>query len=149
MGELTEQDFCFFIVCFCGVDFTCEGAEIYFSAVTLDSGFPLSLDFVVFEAFIFRAGFRFCLGTIAEVLRDGGGAEICIAIVEAVAVYVVTEQLLRYINHLVVHPNLFSGSTRPDSLPAGGVRTGRTFGQMPFVFRKAFVILRIDDGELT
>ena len=87
----------------------------------LDSNFPFSLDFVPFEAFVFRAGFRFCFGAVAEVLRDGGGAEIRSAIVEAVAVNVVAEQMIRDINHLAVHPYSLSGSAGAYSLPAGGV----------------------------
>ena len=74
----------------------------------LDSYFPLPLVFVPFEAFVFRAGFRFCLGSIAEVLRDGGGAEIGLSIVEAVAVYMVAEHVFRNIDDLAVHPYFLS-----------------------------------------
>ena len=87
----------------------------------LDSGFPLSLDFIPFEAFVFRACFRFCFGSVAEVLRNSGGAEIRSAIVEAVAVHVIAEQMVRDINHLAVHPYSLSGSAGAYSLPAGGV----------------------------
>ena len=74
----------------------------------LNSGFPLFLDFVIFEAFVFRAGFRFCLGSIAEVLRDGSGADVSLSIVEAVAVYMVAEHVFRDVDDLTMHPYLLS-----------------------------------------
>lgn len=74
----------------------------------LDSHFPFSLSFVPFETFVFRAGFCFCLGSIAEVLRDGGGAEIGPAIIEAVAVYMVAEHVFRDVDNLSVHPYFLS-----------------------------------------
>ena len=87
----------------------------------LDSGFPLFLGFVPFEAFVFRAGFCFCLGSIAEILRDGGGAEITPSIVEAVAVYMVAEHVFRDIDNLAVHPYFLSQAAFSAALPAGGV----------------------------
>ncbi len=87
----------------------------------LDSNFPLSLDFVPFETFVFRADSCFCLGAIAEILRDGGGAEIRRPIVEAVAVYVVAEHMFRNIDNLAVHPYFLSQAAWSAALPASGV----------------------------
>lgn len=40
------------VIGFCGVDFVGEGAEVNFSAFDLNSNFPLSLNFIPFEAFV-------------------------------------------------------------------------------------------------
>ena len=56
------------IVCFRGVNFVSERAEVYFFVIELNSGLPLSLSFVPFKAFVFRAGFCFSLWAVAEVL---------------------------------------------------------------------------------
>lgn len=58
---------------------------------------------------------------VVEVLGDGCGAEVCVSIVDAVAVYVVTDHFGGDMNNFAVHPDFLSGSFAPAGLPAGGV----------------------------
>lgn len=109
------------VIGLCGVDFVGEGAEVNFLAVELNSDFPLLLNFVPFETFVFRAGLCFRLGAIAEVLGDGRGADVCVSIVEAFAVYVVADHFGGDMNNFAVHPDFLSGAFAPAGLPAGGV----------------------------
>lgn len=113
----------------------------------LDSGFPLFLDFVPFEAFVFRAGFRLCLRAVAEILRYGCGAEICLAIIETFAVYMVADHPGRHVDDLVVHPDPLSLSGMFRTVPANRVGAGGALGQMPFVLCEPGVIFGVDDGK--
>ena len=108
IGELTEEGICFFVVGHGSFDFACIRADIYFSAIELDSDFPFFPDFIPFKAFIFWVDFCFGLRTIAEILWDGRGAEIGLSIIEAVAVYMVAEHVFRDVDNLTMHPYLLS-----------------------------------------
>lgn len=93
----------------CSLDFAGKGADVYFSVIELDSDFPLFSSPVPFKPFVFRAGFCFCLGAVAEILRKGRGTEICLSVVEAVSVYMVADHVFRNINNLPMHPDSGSG----------------------------------------
>ena len=116
------------VVGFRGVRFAGKGAEVYFLAVELNSDFPLSLNFVPFEALVFGAGFCLCLGAVADVLRDSGGTEIGLSIIAAVTVYVVADHSTRHADDLVVHPNFLSVLAVSGTVPPSGVRAGRASG---------------------
>lgn len=135
------------VVCPGGVDFCSERAEVDFSPVYLDSRFPLSLGFVPFEALVLRAGISFSPGTVAYILRDGGGAEVGFPIVEPDAIDVVADHILGNINNLAMHPD-FSSLLIESPSPASSIRAGWTSGQVPVEFAQMFVVLRIDDCVL-
>ena len=145
--KITMVLFCGVVVCASCVNFWIKWAEVYFSVIYLDSGFPHSLSFVPFEAFVYWARFWFFLWSVAEVLRNGCRSEVFFSIVEAVAVYVVTEKVSGDVNDLPVHPNSFSGVFSSATLPADGVWAGRAFGKMPFVLCEAGVVFGINDSE--
>lgn len=44
---------CGVVIGLCGVGFVSERAEVYFSVIELNSGFPLSLNSAPFKAFVF------------------------------------------------------------------------------------------------
>lgn len=110
--------FCGGVVCLCSLDFGGKGAEVYFSVIELDSGFPLFLSSVPFKSFVFRAGFRFSPGAVAKVLRNGCGTEISLSIVKTAAVYVVADHVFWNVNNLPMHPDSFSGVFVFDPVPA-------------------------------
>ncbi len=109
------------IICFCGVYFVRERAEVNFFVIELNSGFPFSLSFVPFKAFVFREGFCFSLGAVAEILGHGCGTEVCLSIVEAVVVFVVADHVFWDMNNFAVHPYSLSGVFGFLALPADGV----------------------------
>lgn len=88
--ELAVIFFGGFIIGHSSLNLIIEVAEGYCSAVDSYAGVPLAFRLVPGDALVFRAGAYISgFGCVAEVLRMGGGAEIGVAIVEAVAVYVI------------------------------------------------------------
>ncbi len=146
-GKWPEELSGLLVIRFGRVNFAGERAEIYLVPVALDTDFPLSLDLVPFEAFVFRAGFSLCLGAVADILRYGRGAEICLAIIETVAIYVVADHSRRHVDDFVVHPDSPSLPGVFRTVPADSIRAGGALGQMPFVFCQPGVIFGVDDGK--
>ena len=58
----------------------------------------------------------------------------------------VAEQVFGDVNNLAVHPNFLSGVLGLEVLPTGGVRAGGAFGEEPFVFCEAGVVVGVDYG---
>ena len=52
-------------------------------------------------------------------------------------------------NNLMMHPYPLSDICAGKALPASGIKTGRTSGQMPFVHGQPVIIFRINEGVFT
>ena len=59
----------------------------------------------------------------------------------------VAEQTCRDVDNLTVHPYFLSGVFGLEVLPTGGVRAGGAFGEEPFMFCEAGVVIGVDDCE--
>ena len=118
-------------------------------ATYADSGSPFFVLFVVPDAAVLRGGVDLRIASVLGVLGGSGGAEICLAIVPAVMIDVVDEEVVRDVDDFSVHGNcqpLLQG--RRPLAPYGVMRTISPAG-VPFVPADALVIVRIDDGELS
>ena len=141
--------FCRPVVCYCGVDFIAETADHLSCVINANHGTPSFLLFVVPDAAVLRGGVDLRIACVLGVLGGSGGAEIGFAIVPAVMIDVVDEEVARDVDDFAVHgycQPLLQG--RRPLAPDGVVRTVSPAG-VPFVPAYAFVIVRIDDGELS
>lgn len=86
--------FCGAIVGLCGFDFRVEVAEREVLVVENNGGDPFFIVFVPTDAFELRGGWRGILSTVVAVLSVGCGAEVCLAIIEAIAVSMVNEEAI-------------------------------------------------------
>ena len=127
------------------MDFTTEAAEIYLLAFIENPCLPKFIAAVSGNALVFGTeGFvpAFCL--IAVILSLSGRTQIGISIIQAVAIDVIHEQMVGEFAYLTMHEYLatFSifGFDRTYS-----VRTFSFCSYVPFVFRQAPVIVRVDD----
>lgn len=68
-------------------------------------------------------------------------SEVCLCVVEAVVVEVVTNEAFWGIGNLSVHADVFAG------IFSEGIVSGTLFGGTPFVAGKYLVILWVDDCE--
>ena len=139
-GEGFVEFFCGGVVCAGGVGFVCEVAEVAGFAGGGDLGGPFFLVFVPVDAFV--AGGGFCgFFLVAAVLGECGQAEVGSAVVEAVVVDVVDEQVGRGVEYLAVHFDGFS------FVLADGVEVAAgAFGE-PFVAGEGGVVVCVDEGE--
>ena len=138
-----------FVVCFCGVDFAGEGAEVDSFAVDADACAP-SLHIVrPVDALVFRARVRFELPPVPDVLRVRCGSQVCLSIVQAVMVDVVAEHAGGNIDEKTVHLEIFSLFLFSVRQRVYGVPGARAFLGVPFVGPQPVVIFGIDDGEFS
>lgn len=101
-GECFVEFLCCGVVCAGGVGFICEVAEVAGFAGGGDLCGPFLLVFVPVDAFVAGGGFCGFL-LVAAVLGECGQAEVDPAVVEAVVVDVVDEQVGRGVEYLAVH----------------------------------------------
>ena len=85
----------------CGGDFVFEVAEVESFAFADDGGAPEF--FILIEADTFIAGAGITLFRVPCVLCNGGEAEVCAAVVEAVAVDVVNDVSIGGVYEVLVH----------------------------------------------
>ena len=79
----------------------------------------------------------------------GYGAEICLSIVEAVAVDVVTEHTIRNINDQIVHLEILSWCVLSVCQRVDGIASSWAFLDVPFVFHQPVVIFGVNYGEFS
>lgn len=84
-----------------------------------------------------------------DVLGVGCGAEICLAIVEAVAVNVVAEHTIRNINDQIVHLEILSWCVLSVRQRVDGIASSWAFLDVPFVLHQPVVIFGVNYGEFS
>ena len=124
--------FCGLIVCLCGVYFAVEGADEFALAVIAYLGSPFLFLFLEAYSFIFRGWILSEMYAVVGVLLVCCGPQVGYAIVEAVMVDMIDEQMAGWIEDLAVHLDMLPlFITHMD--PADGII--RVFGLIgvPFV----------------
>ena len=81
---------------------------------------------------------------VAAVLGVCYGPEICLSVVEAVAIDVVNEEQMGDVENLTVHPQAVLGGGLVAACAASCITSCRTDVGMPFVLRQALEIVRVD-----
>ncbi len=105
-GESAMKFFCSVIVSFCRLSFFSKRAEVFLPAVFFDVGDPFSASAVPGDSFVFRRGSPG--GTAVDiVLPDGAVAKVGFAIVQAVVIDMVADQMRRRIGNQSVHEDSF------------------------------------------
>mgnify|MGYP001124776718 CR=1 FL=1 len=134
------------VVGFGGLEFVMEGAEKYGLAFDSDLCLPEVMLAVPSDTLVLRAvGSVFVFGAVSDILGVGCRTEVCLAVIEAVAVDMVNKHIVRDIYYPAVHGNLtlFSGF---GSYGSGGVEGSAYFDCTPFVFADAAVVVRVNNG---
>lgn len=84
--------FCSAVVCVCGLEGIVEVSEVYAFVIVPDCGAPPAFFFCEPDAFVSGAVFSF--PGIPGVLGYGGGAKVCLSVVQAVAIDMVDYQAI-------------------------------------------------------
>ena len=83
---------------------------------------------------------------MANVLREGGWAEIGFAIIKTVVIDVIDQHIIGDLAYLAMHEVHVSFARRAN--PTSRVVRRAALGRKPFISAKPQEIIRIDDGEL-
>lgn len=137
--------FCGAVVCFCGLEFVVEVAEMFCFVVGCYCGGPFFQDLVPGDAFVFRDALD--LGSVPLVLGLGCEAKVCFSVVEAVMVYVVDEEVGGGVEDLAVHFYDAGFYVVGSAGLALGVTCSGAAAEVPFVFVQVFVIFGVDYRE--
>ena len=145
--ELAEMLFGRLVISLCGLCLGIERAEIYSFAADHQHRLPRPSARAVRNTFVYREAFRPSLSIVPAVLLPGGGPEIGLAIVEAVAVDMVALEAVGNIGNLAMHTDCFSpfaffGRGGPD-----GIKFIVNSRSGPFILAQPVIVVRIDDGE--
>ena len=134
------------VVSFGRSDFTPKAAKGHQLTIHANTYLPKLLVAVPVNAFVLRAedsvlAFR----SISTILSFGGRAQIRLAIVQRLAINMIHAQMIGDFKHLAMHSHL-SPLHPYRSQTTKRIVIGIVFGCIPFIFRQAPVIIRIDDG---
>jgi hypothetical protein len=137
--------FCGFVVCLCRVDLVFEAANVDRPAMGADSHGPFSGGLSEGYALVLRC----CaaeFSPVACILRTGGGSEISLSIIDAIVINMIDEHSVRNFNEVAMHSQSLFLTGFCDWCGAGCIEVAGAFNVVPFIGRKALVVLRIDLG---
>ena len=119
---------------------------MYFGPVDTYLSAPLFPPLIQPDPFISRAAIAGTLLSVAYVLREGGRAQIGLAIIKTVVIDVIDQHIIGDFAYLAVHevPASFARSVNPISR----VERRAALGGKPFISGEPEEIVRIDEGEL-
>jgi len=147
-GEVAMIFLCGGVIRPCGGELVLERAQVDSFAIDADAGAPALHVVGPIDALEFRAGGRPEFSSVPDVLRVRGGAQVGLAIVEAVMVDVVGEHAGRHVDDHVVHLEVFAFFFLAVGERMHGVPGVRALVGVPFDRSQPLVVLGIDDGEL-
>ncbi len=132
-----------------GPDLVIERAEEYPPAVDPDFCLPELVFAVPGDTLVLGAvGSVLVFASVLDVLGNSSWSQICLSIIQAVAVNVVNNHIMRDLEYTTVHGKLTLSSVSGSDTPCG-IKSSAHFDGTPSVFGELAVIIGVNDGILT